>query len=67
LPACATLARLNLPSLNRAAMETFLILNGFEVEASVDDEERVILDVAAGRVDCATLAEWLSDHVRPAE
>ena len=46
-------------------METFLILNGLEVEASVDDQERIILDVAAGRVDRAALAEWLSDHVRP--
>jgi death-on-curing protein len=50
-----------------AAMETFLVLNGLEIEAAVNDQERVILDVAAGRVDRATFAEWLSDHVRPAD
>jgi death-on-curing protein len=31
-------------------METFLVLNGFEIEASVDDQERIVLDVAAGRI-----------------
>ena len=31
-----------------AAMEVFLMLNGFEVQASVDEQERVILQVAAG-------------------
>lgn len=51
-----------------AAMETFLILNGFEIDATVDDQERIILlEVAAGRVDRATLADWLNHHVRPAE
>jgi len=49
-----------------AAMETFLVLNGFEVEASVEDQERILLDVAAGRLDRDQFAEWLSDHVRPA-
>ena len=48
-----------------AAMETFLVLNGLEVDAPVDDQERTILDVAAGRLDRAHLAAWLSDHVRP--
>lgn len=50
-----------------AAMETFLVLNGFEIEATVDDQERIVLDVAAGRLDRAGLAEWVSDHVRPAD
>ncbi len=48
-----------------AAMETFLVLNGFEIEASVDDQERIILDVAAGLADRARLATWLGEHVRP--
>src|SRR5215203_1825227 len=34
-----------------AAMEVFLVLNGGEIDASVDEQERVMLDVAAGRVD----------------
>jgi death-on-curing protein len=31
-----------------AAMEVFLILNGYEIEASIDEQERVILQVASG-------------------
>lgn len=48
-----------------AAMETFLVLNGFEIEAGIDDQERVFLDIAAGRVNRAELATWLREHVRP--
>jgi death-on-curing protein len=31
-----------------AAMETFLILNGYEIIASVDEQERVMIELAAG-------------------
>src|ERR1041385_5154493 len=31
-----------------AAMETFLVLNGFEIEAATNEQERVILGLAAG-------------------
>ena len=31
-----------------AAMETFLILNGTEIDASIDAPERLILDLAGG-------------------
>jgi len=48
-----------------AAMETFLVMNGFEIEASVDDQERIILDVAAGRADRVALSTFLTNHVRP--
>jgi death-on-curing protein len=40
-------------------METFLMLNGHEVEAAVDQQERMMLDVASGAVDRAGLADWL--------
>src|SRR3970282_1915202 len=33
-----------------AAMETFLMLNGSEIVAAVDDQERLMLDLAAGRL-----------------
>jgi death-on-curing protein len=47
-----------------AAMETFLVLNGNEIEASVDEQERVMIEISAGRVQRAQLVEWLQDHVR---
>lgn len=48
-----------------AAMETFLILNGFELEASIDDSERTILLLASGQLDRAELEAWIADHLRP--
>ena len=46
-----------------AAMETFLILNGHEVRASVDEQERVMLDLASGKATRESLAGWLRDHL----
>lgn len=48
-----------------AAMETFLVLNGMEIEASTDEQERVMLDVAVGAWGRTELANWLRDHVTP--
>jgi death-on-curing protein len=48
-----------------AAMETFLVLNGAEIDATLDDQERLMLDLAAGRIDRAHLTDWLRHHLRP--
>lgn len=48
-----------------AAMETFLILNDAEIDAPVDDQERLILDLAAGRIGRSRLVDWLRQHVKP--
>jgi death-on-curing protein len=48
-----------------AAMETFLILNGTEIDAPVDDQERLILDLAAGLIGRSHLVDWLRQHVKP--
>jgi len=48
-----------------AAMEVFLVLNGMEINAGVDDQERVILSVAASRMRREELAAWLSEVIRP--
>ena len=47
-----------------AAMETFL-MNGVEIGASVGDQERIMLDLASGRVGSTVLREWLRQHLRP--
>ena len=49
--------------IGHAAMETFLILNGFEIEATIDDQEKIILDLAAGKVDREQFTVWLSKHI----
>ena len=46
-----------------AAMETFLILNGFEMDASVDEQEQVILQVACGELGRGEFTEWLRGHI----
>jgi death-on-curing protein len=46
-----------------AAMETFLILNGFEIEALIDEQEKIILDLASGRLDRKEFTVWLNSHV----
>ena len=48
-----------------ASLETFLALNGFELDASVPEAERVILDVARGATDRAGFVEWIRNQVRP--
>src|SRR5262249_51531434 len=50
-----------------AAMETFLMLNGHELQASVDESERLILDVASGFVTREQLVEWLKAHLTKVE
>ena len=46
-----------------AAMEVFLMLNGYEIEASVEEQERVILQVASGKLDRKAFTQWLQAHI----
>ena len=46
-----------------AALETFLMLNGHELHATVDEAERVILGVAASRLTRENLVRWIQDHL----
>jgi death-on-curing protein len=48
-----------------AAMETFLILNGFEIHANVDEQERIVLDVASGELSREEFTSWLGRHITP--
>ena len=48
-----------------AAMETFLVLNGTEIDAPVGDQERLMLDLAAGRIGRNHLIDWLRQHLKP--
>ena len=48
-----------------AALETFLMLNGFELSAEVDASEKIILAVAAGVAGRDELLEWVRAHLIP--
>jgi len=45
------------------AMETFLVVNGHELAADVDEQERVILAVASGQMEREAFGEWVSNHI----
>ena len=51
--------------IGHAAMELFLILNGWEIVASLDDQEYVILQVAAGQLERPDLVAWIQQHIVP--
>ncbi len=46
-----------------AAMETFLADSGHEIPSPVDEQERVILRVAAGEKGRDEFAAWLAAHI----
>ena len=51
--------------IGHAAMETFLLLNGHEIECDVDEQERVILQLAAGDLSRNAFTEWVRRHTTP--
>lgn len=48
--------------IGHAAMETFLVLNGWELQASVDEAEHVILAVASGEMTRKQFTAWVKQH-----
>ena len=53
--------------IGHAAMEVFLMVNGQELRALVDDQERTILDLAAGQLSRDAFLEWVKRHITPAQ
>jgi len=49
--------------IGHAAMEVFLMFNGFEMAASVDEQEQVFLKLAAGGLKQDSFAAWVKSHV----
>ena len=47
-----------------AALETFLVLNGYQIQATVEEQEATILNVAAGKTGREAFTEWLCRHVQ---
>ena len=47
------------------AMEMFLVLNGHELDAGVDEQERIILGLAAGEPSREEFTGWVRSGMRP--
>lgn len=45
-----------------SAMETFLLINGCEIDCDVDEQERIIKSVAAGTTERDEFTEWVRAH-----
>ncbi len=48
--------------IGHAAMAVFLLLNGFTIQANVDEQEQIILDVASGSLNRKGFEQWLRGH-----
>ena len=51
--------------IGHAAADAFLMLNGLELIAAVDDSEKTVVGVAAGALSREALLAWIREHVRP--
>ena len=45
-----------------AALETFLVLNGKELNPTIDEGERIILAVASGECSREVFVAWIREH-----
>lgn len=50
--------------IGHAAMEIFLVLNGHEINAPVDEQEQIILRVASGESGRDEFTKWLRAHIK---
>lgn len=49
--------------IGHAAMEIFLVMNNLELKATPDEQEKIILHVAAGELSREQLLAWLRSHI----
>jgi len=50
--------------IGHVAMETFLVLNGWELAAEIDEQEQLILRLAAGGLKRDEFVAWVQSHLR---
>lgn len=50
--------------IGHAALEVTLILNGFEIFASTDEQERIILAVASSAMSRDEFVSWIEEHIK---
>jgi death-on-curing protein len=44
-------------------MEVFLVLNGYEIAASIDEQKQMILRIASSNIDREQFEAWLTAHI----
>ena len=53
--------------LGHAALETFLVLNGFDLDATIDEAEIMVLGVASGTRSREDLVAWVRRKMVPSD
>jgi death-on-curing protein len=51
--------------IGHAALEVFLVLNGHQLNAGVDEQEAVFLRLASGNLSRDDFTDWVRQHVEP--
>jgi len=46
-----------------ATMETFLFLNGYEITADIDEQERIMIKLAAGDLSRKDFLKWMTKSI----
>ena len=46
-----------------AAMEVFLVMNGYEIEAAIDEQEEIMLKLASSNIERSDFLDWLKDNI----
>lgn len=49
--------------IGHAAMEVFLVLNGLEIAATVDEQEEIIMRLAASLIGREEFTVWIETHI----
>ena len=49
--------------IGHAAMEVFLVMNGYEIEAAIDEQEEIILNLASSNMERSDFLDWLKDNI----
>jgi len=47
------------------ATDAFLVLNGFEIDAAIEDSFDLVIGIAEGRYDAEAATRWIRNHLRP--
>jgi death-on-curing protein len=42
-------------------MEVFLVMNGYEIEAAIGEQEEIMLKLASGKIERSEFLDWLKD------
>jgi death-on-curing protein len=49
--------------IGHASMEIYLVMNGYELDARVNDQEQIILSLAAGKLSREEFKTWVQSHI----